>query len=318
MKLTVDCVLDAELSGLHSTSALAQLLAKAKLTQLEKPLETLICEQFGLQAAPDYPIAAIAAMADGLDVGKAYWLRADAVNLVLQRDCFSLGEPIPLQINLEHAKHMIASLNQHFNQDGLDFLIGNSGAWYLRVAQSPQIKTSLPGVAAGKNIHQFMPQGVESSRWLAVLNEVQMLLFEHPANVVRENTGELAVNSVWFSGGGVMPQLENLQNNTSVLVADSVFYQGLATLVGIPYQQLPKRLDTMMQSNVMSIRMQMPHLSHLDEVWFKPLLAALKSKKIKELVLNLGFYEKSLVAEIKPVDIYRFWRTSMPVISYFN
>ncbi|PKO52506.1 MAG: hypothetical protein CVU27_03730 [Betaproteobacteria bacterium HGW-Betaproteobacteria-20] len=297
---------------------MAQLLAKAKLTQLEKPLETLICEQFGLQAAPDYPIAAIAAMADGLDVGKAYWLRADAVNLVLQRDCFSLGEPIPLQINLEHAEHMIASLNQHFSQDGLDFIIGNSGAWYLRVAHSPQIKTSLPGVAAGKNIHQFMPQGVESSRWLAVLNEVQMLLFEHPANVVRENTGELAVNSVWFSGGGVMPQLENLQNNTSVLVADSVFYQGLATLAGIPYQQLPQRLDTMMQSNVMSIRMQMPHLGHLDEAWFKPLLVALKSKKIKELVLNLGFYEKSLVAEIKPVDFYRFWRTSMPVISYFN
>jgi len=257
-------------------------------------------------------------MADGLEVGKAYWLRADAVNLVLQRDCFSLGELVPLQINREHAELMIASLNQHFNQDGLNFLIGHSGAWYLRAARTPQIKTSLPGLAAGKDIHQFMPQGVESSKWLAVLNEVQMLLFEHPANVAREGAGELAVNSVWFSGGGMMPPLETLQNNANMLVADSVFYQGLATLVGIPYQPLPKTLAAMMQSNVMHVRMKMPHLSHLDEAWFKPLLAALKSRKIKHLILNLGFYEKSLVVEIKPIDVYRFWQTSKPVISYFN
>ena len=133
MKLTVDCNLPAELSILQNAelqqhSSLAYLLSKAKITSVAAPLEALICEQYGLLAAPDYAIAAIAAHADGLDVTEGYWLRADPVHLVLQRDCFSLGEPIPLMVEPEHAMGLVAILNQHFSQDGLTFLIGKSGS----------------------------------------------------------------------------------------------------------------------------------------------------------------------------------------------
>lgn len=333
MKLTIDCVLSAESSDLRSTCALAQLLAIAKVTQVAMPLEALVCEQHGLQAAPDYPIAAISAAVDGLDVGDAYWLRADPVHLVLQRDCFSLGESIPLPVIREHADSMIASLNQHFNQDGLVFMIGNSGAWYLYAAQSPQLKTTLPSVAAGKNIHQFMPQGLESSKWLAVLNEVQMLLFEHPANQSREAAGIVAVNSVWFSGGGVMPQTKALQNDTSVLVANSAFYQGLATWAGLPLLALPNNLDDLLLNSNQHLRLQLPSMNNLDDngfdqQWFSRLLSELKSNKIKQLRLNLGFYEKSLTVDIKPIDTYKFWlnpiwrnliwRNPKPVMDYLK
>lgn len=322
MKLTVDCVLTSELLGLHSASALAQLLAKAKVTHLDMPLEALISEQHGLQSAPDYPIAAISAAADGLDIGNAYWLRADPVHLLLQRDCFSLAEPVPLLVDSEHAERMIASFNQHFSQDGLVFLIGNSGAWYLRAEQTPKIKTTLPSVAAGKNIHQFLPQGLESSKWSSVLNEVQMLLHEHPANEARVSIGELAINSVWLSGGGMMPQRISTQNNVSVMIANSAFYRGLARLTSKTYQALPSSLDDILQEVTEHARLQLPP-SHLDEVWFNPLLLALESKKIKQLTLNLGFYEKSFIVEIKSTDTYKFWRNLIwrspkPVMDYLK
>ena len=326
MKLTVDCVLTPELLSLPSSSALAQLLAKAKVEQVEIPLEALICAQYGLQSRPDYPIAAIAAAADGLDVGRAYWLRADPVHLVLQRDCFSLGESIPLPVSSEHAKSMIASLNQHFNQDGLMFLIGKSGAWYLRAEQTPSIKTSLPSVASGKNIHQFMPHGLESSKWLALLNEVQMLLYEHPANEARESCGEVAVNSVWLSGGGLMPQSSvtqrpvthspATQGEASLILADSAFYHGLAKFADEPYQGLSSSLDDVLNHQVQHIRLQLPTANTL--VWFDMLMAALKAKKIKQLTLNIGFYEKSIIVEIKPIDTYKFWRSNKPVMDHFK
>lgn len=321
MKLTVDCVLTPELLSLPSSSALAQLLAKAKVEQVEIPLEALICAQYGLQSRPDYPIAAIAAAADGLDVGRAYWLRADPVHLVLQRDCFSLGESIPLPVSSEHAKSMIASLNQHFNQDGLMFLIGKSGAWYLRAEKTPSIKTSLPSVASGKNIHQFMPHGLESSKWLAVLNEVQMLLYEHPANEAREFSGEVAVNSVWLSGGGLMPQSPVThspvtQGEANLILADSAFYHGLAKFADEPYQGLPSSLDDVLNHQVQHIRLQLPIANTL--VWFDMLMAALKEKKIKQLTLNIGFYEKSIIVKIKPIDTYKFWRSNKPVMDHFK
>ena len=316
MKLTVDCVLTPELSNLPSSSALAQLLAKGSVAQVETPLEALICGQYGVQSTLDYPIAAIAAAADGLKVGDAYWLRADPVHLVLQRDCFSLGESMPLLVDAAHANSLVASLNQHFNQDGLMFLIGTSGAWYVRTEQMPTIKTSLPSVAAGKNIHQFLPQGLESSKWLAVLNEVQMLLFEHPANEARELFGELVVNSVWLSGGGLMPLRKSLLNDSDLIMADSIFYHGLATLAGEAYQVAPSCLDGVLNTPAQHIRMQLPNSNTL--AWFDSLLAALKTKKIKQLTLNLGFYEYSLMVEIKPIDTYKFWRTNKPVMDYLK
>lgn len=320
MKLTVDCVLTHQLSALQHDSGLARLLAKAQVTQVEVPLEALICTQHRLPAAPDYPIAAIAAAADGLAVGAAYWLRADPVHLVLQRDCFSLGEPLPLLVEREHAERMIASLNQHFSQDGLMFFIGESGAWYLQVLQTPQIKTTLPSVAAGKNIHQFFPQGLAAASWVAVLNEVQMLLHDHAANLARESIGEVAVNSVWLSGGGVMPlsvaPAAKLLSEVDVLVADGVFYQGLAKWADMPCQALPGNLNRLLLDCAQRahVRLQLPDTQNsqakqLDDTWFDPLLTALKNNKIQQLILNLGFYEKSLIVDIKPLDTYKFWRS---------
>jgi hypothetical protein len=316
VKLTVDCVLTPELSNLPSSSALAQLLAKGRVMQFETPLEALICGQYGVQSSSDYPIAAICAAADGLDVGDAYWLRADPVHLVLQRDCFSLDESMPLLVDAVHAKSMVASLNQHFNQDGLMFFMGASGAWYVRTEQMPAIKTSLPSVAAGKNIHQFLPQGPESSKWLAVLNEVQMLLFEHPANETRESVGEPAVNSIWLSGGGFMPQSLPVLSDVDLWVANSVFYNSLATLAGEAYQVVPSSLNDVLKASVQHARLQLPDINTL--AWFDSLLAALKTKKIKQLTLNFGFYEKSLMVEIKPIDTCKFWRSSKPVMDYLQ
>ena len=323
MKLTVDCVLNHELANLQSTSALSRLLAKAKVAQLSVPLEALICQQFGLNEKSDLPIAAISAAADGLAVGDNYWLRAEPVHFVMQRDCFSLSEPAPVFVNSAHAMLMVASLNAHFAQDGLVFCIGKSGAWYLRADKVAQITTTLPSVAMDKNVHHFMPQGVDSAKWKSILNEVQMLLHDHPANEARESSGELVVNSVWLSGGGVMPSSKVLQHDVDLIIANDVLNQGLAAWANISCQPVAASLDKILQSKAQHVRLALPQSNHsqtngLDETWFTPLFASLKNKQIEQLTLNLGFYEKCLVVVIKPLDIYKFWRKPKPIMQYLE
>jgi hypothetical protein len=323
VKLTVDCVLNHELANLQSTSALSRLLAKAKVAQLNVPLEALICQQFGLNEKSDLPIAAISAAADGLAVGDNYWLRADPVHFVMQRDCFSLSEPAPLFIKPEHATLMVASLNKHFEQDGLVFCIGKSGAWYLHADKVAQIATTLPNVAMDKNVHHFMPQGVDSAKWKSILNEVQMLLHDHPANEARESSGELVVNSVWLSGGGVMPAFKALPQGVDLIIANDVLNQGLAAWANIPCQPVAASLEKLLQSTAQHVRLTLPKSNHsqtnnLDETWFAPLFAALKNKQIEQLTLNLGFYEKCLVVVIKPLDIYKFWRKPKSIMQYLE
>lgn len=318
MKLTIDCALSNALLNLAEGGALVRLLSKASVRCLDLPLEAVVCSQYGLAPKPDYPIAPIAAAADGLDVGDAYWLRADPVHLLLQRDSFSLSEPMPLCVQREHAAFIIASLNQHFSRDGMTFMIGSSGAWYVRLATQPEIQTALPSVALGRNIFQYLPQGAAASTWVSYLNEVQMLLHEHPVNVERQSGHDAVINSVWFSGGGVMPSAFLKQNDTDLMLGNSPLYHGLAKWSGLAIRPVAQDLSRTLQSldAKLHVRVELSGLHVSDDNNFNILWDALRARKIKQLTLNLGCYEKTLVATIKPANIYRFWRSSVPVASY--
>lgn len=299
--------------------ALEQLLSKARVTIVPIPLEALIAQDFGLQANPDYPLAALAACADGLVVGEGYWLRADPVHLILQRDSFSLGEPVPLVVLPEQAEAVLTSLNRHFAEDGIEFLRGVSGAWYVKVAHAPQIKTTLPHAVLGRNVHGFMPQGTEAAKWRSLVNELQMLLFEHPVNLVREQQGALAINSIWLSGGGDRASLVKYSalkpRSTDLVLADTPLYQGLAQHVGINCEKVPEYFETLLSAYSPTSHLRLL-LSESGRDWFELIMEALKKRRLELLTLNIGCYEKCLVAQIRPWDLYRLWRRSKPVESF--
>jgi hypothetical protein len=243
-------------------------------------------------------------------------LRADPVHLLLQRDSFSLSEPVPLFIEYAHAQQIIASLNRHFSVDGMTFILGNSGAWYVRIDKQPELQTSLPAVALDRNIYQFMPTGADASIWHSYMNEVQMLLHEHPVNHERESMHQPVINSLWFSGGGVMSQAQPWQSADHLLLANSPFYHGLAKLLSLSVAPVDLHWPNHLSQTNCNIRLELPgqHLS--DDANFKRLLQALKNKQVRELVLNVGCYEKTLVATIKPLDTYKFWRKTKAISSY--
>jgi hypothetical protein len=307
VKLTVDFEFN---SALRQSDLLAKLLSKGKTTTVPMPLEALVSEQFSLKAAPDYPLAAITAHADGLDAHEGYWLRADPVHLVLQRDSFSLSEPVPMLMTTEHAQLLMATLNSHFLSEGLEFIQGNS-SWYLRLADDAQVQTNLPSVAIGKNIHGYMPQGAYAAKWRSMLNEVQMLLFEHPVNQLRESQGNLAVNSIWLSGGGYLPNQFNVQD-VELILTDSPLSQGLAKLAGINWQKIPSDATSIIEHLQQHIRLHLTPDSDVN-AWLNTFYQMIKERKIKQLALNIGFYDKCLVVEVTTWDLYRFWRSIKPV-----
>jgi hypothetical protein len=247
-----------------------------------------------------------------------YCLRADPVHLVLQRDCFSLHESFPLPLSQVEAQALVASLNQHFSRDGLHFMLGASGACYLLSNGTPQIQTTLPSVALDKNSHDFLPQGNDASYWLALLNEVQMLLHEHPINLAREAAGQLALNSLWFSAGGTLPTKPSLLARQASLMANSKLYEGMAKLGALPYAPLPDSLAHVLQQPASTMRLHLPCTEALDALWLTPLWQALKQAKISQLSLNLGFYERLIQLSIRPRDVYKFWRRPRALQAYWS
>lgn len=315
MKLIVDYALTHTTLGLTADSALSRMLAIAAISLHQKPLEALVAEQFGLTAQPDYPLAVIAAAADGLDVGNAYWLRADPVHMLLQRDSFSLSEPVPLQVEPEHAKSLILDLNRHFNQEDMHFVLGNSGTWYLRLNKTPQIQTTLPSVAMDRNIYSFMPAGADASKWLAYMNEIQMLLHDNTVNHVRESMQQPAINSIWFSAGGTLPPQQQGTHSAAAVVAVNALYQGLAEYAGVASLSPQLSLKQLLTQSCAELRVAMSD-QHAADDSFKLLFDALAAKKISHLTLNLGCYDQTLVANLRPADRFKFWRKRKALSAY--
>jgi hypothetical protein len=208
--------------------ALERMLARARVEPLPvATLEAWLCEAFRVKGGA---IAPVALEADGLKAGDAYWLCATPVTLHLRRDQLVLQPDIP--VAQEEADALCASLNAHFAADGLHFFAPRPERWYLRLDRQPGMSAVPLAQVAGRNIHDFLPQGEKALYWHGVLNEIQMLLFNHPVNAARDARGDFAINSVWLWGGGVAGEASSAYAN---VFGDSGLAAAFAQAAGVPW-----------------------------------------------------------------------------------
>lgn len=292
---------------------LQHLLAKGSVTKNTQTYEAALCQAFRVEQQPDWPAAALSWLGEGNEPDEGFWLYADPVNLQLQRDHFTLGLPAPLVLSKTEADTLCASLNQHFQEDGLAFKVGNSSRWYLRQAMPSNIVTSFPSQAAGRDIRDHLPKGRDGERWRSVLNEIQMLLHEHPINRAREEQGRPLINSFWVSGPGSLPSQGHVSPKT--VFATEPLARGLAKWAGKVALPLPDKFDF---SNEKEVLVVLEDGQENLEQSLAQIRAALRSRSIRRLTLNIFFRDRQLHVALKPNDLWKFWRKPQPLVSYFS
>jgi len=311
--------------------ALQTLLARGRRTQTQaNDMEGWLCETFGVARQQDYPVGPFSAMADGIDAENGYWLRADQVHLAVERDQLILTDSSTFALSQPESDHLVATLNQHFLPDGLHFCASHPLRWYLRLEHPPAISTRNIGQVAGHNIHSNLPRGPEELRWRALINEVQMLLFEHPVNVARENRGEAPINSIWPWGGGSLSSAPSRPLDQAW--SNDALASGLAMAGNIPHQTLPANADAwlnmaqagshllVLDSLRPAARYGTPHawrerLAQLEQQWFAPLEQALRKGAI-QLTLHAPTPHGTLSFNASRGSLWQLWRRQRPLIHY--
>lgn len=201
--------------------------------------EAALCQALGIVRQQDWPLAPITLQADGGDPGTDYWLRADPVHLGVMRDRIVLADSQALELDQAEADALVASIHGHFG-DSFGPLALQPRRWYLRLPQAPQMSTIPLSYAAGRDIDPLQPRGPDASRFRALLNELQMLLHDHPVNQRREARGQLPVNSLWLWGGGVLPKV---QPRTLKVAADHPDALALISFAGATRLSMDARID---------------------------------------------------------------------------
>jgi len=274
-------------------------------------------ERFGVPRQRDWPVAPFTLLADGGTPEGHFWMRADPVHLSVGRDTLAL-DGLALDLSLAEAEALVATLNRHFGEE-LAFRAPRPERWYIRCPQAPRLETTPPAAARGAAFGELLPRGADATRYRALLNEVQMLLHEHPVNVEREARGAPPANSVWLWGGGGLeaPRARPF----SVVLAEDPLAQGLALAAGVPRRMLPANagaaLSALPGEGKALIVLDAPYGMALERDWFAPLLAALEEGRIGMLTLILPGKESLLHVETVRSDLRHFWRTRKPLESYF-
>jgi hypothetical protein len=75
-------------------------------------------------------------------------------------------------------------------------------------------------------VFDHTPDGPEARRWRTLLSEAQVLLHNHPRNAARAEAGLVPVNSLWFWGGGILP--DSVASAYATLFSDDPVLHGLA------------------------------------------------------------------------------------------
>jgi len=334
-----------------SLPAIETLLAKSSQSENESQgVEAWLCRTFSVEKQQDWPVASITLLADkmgNMKVGNEYWLRADPVHLLVEYDQVILSDSLIFRISPEEACQFVDVINKHFAEDDLHLSSYGSGAkrqrmvflplcsdrWYLCVAKTPVIHTHLLSEVTSKNINNFLPFGAENMLWRGIFNEIQMLLHEHPLNQAREERGEPVVNSIWFWGGGVMPNL--ISSPYTHIWSNDVFPRALALACGTNYTELPENVETWQQSiapgrhlvflNSLHGKSQYgdaygwrESLKEMEEKWFLPLQAALKKGEIDQIVITTIDKGRARSFSITKSNLWKFWCVRKSLSTYVD
>lgn len=306
--------------------ALETILVRAEAMPLNAAsIEEWLCLAFGVE---DRAIAPVTLQADGRQPGTNYWLRADPVHLNLEHHEVVLQANVVLTV--DEAGALCATLNEHFAADGLRFVAPHPQRWYLELDSLPGISTSPLSLVAGKDIHAYLPQGPDALRWHRILNEIQMLLFQHPVNQAREERGEWPANGLWLWGGGFAPK--ELRCPFSRVCANDPVAAAFAAAAGTKNVPLPENATQCLAGGVAEtlvvwdgLRNALQHddlaawrdnVEYLERHYASPLLKALRGGKIEKITLDVPQPHASQRFVLTRGTAWHFWRKRRQIQPY--
>lgn len=256
-----------------------------------------------VRAIPAPPaVAAVTRQLDAADAAPHAWLRADPAHVradISGGRMLACGE---MGLTTDECEALIRPLRPLFGDEGMPISAPTPARWYLmlpREAKCPAFDP--PADVLGDDLEPHLPQGDAGRRWRRLLNETQVLLHNHPLNEKRIAQGQLPVNSLWFWGGGVLPDFVQVEAR---MFSDDALVHGLLRIAQAGVQPVPSRFGAALREGdaIFDLR-GLRDLSTLANDWLLPAYATMRADD----VLSLDFADGAQYV-LRRAQRWRFWR----------
>ncbi|MCS4232887.1 phosphoglycerate mutase [Stenotrophomonas sp. BIGb0135] len=275
----------------------AKALGRAERSSVDGGERAQLQRHFQLQPA-QWPVAALTRQLDVGDAGDAIWLRADPANVVPDmQGARMMGHGDTLRPDAEDVAQLLPALQPLFAGFGFILDAPVPSRWYLRLPPGTTLPDfHSPDDVLGDDLFAHLPDGDAGRRWRALLTEAQVVLHTHDWNQQRVADGKRAINSLWFWGGGALPQ--SVHTAHAQVRSREALLQALAKAAGL-------QADNEQQVDALVDLRQLRSLDQLGNDAIRPLLSALQRGELRRLVLD---FEDGVRFEIDKGQRWRFWK----------
>jgi hypothetical protein len=244
------------------------------------------------------------------------WACAAPVHLLTAIDHLQLAAPVPLPLEAAESAALLASLETHLAGTGFRLHSFPGRGWLCECPADLVCTAVEPAAAIGRNLRELLPGGRDAALVRALVNELQMLLHEHPVNEMRASRGAPAMNSLWLWGFGAA--VEPRAQVQGALLTDDAWLAGLWRLHGGEVGS-PDELSAHLRRSTTVLRVALApangdenlreQLAALDQ----SLLALARAALIDGTVQCLSVHTGQTAFEVPRHARWRLWRRSCPL-----
>ena len=303
-RLTLLLPATTRFAGAALPQVLARALGRADCLAHEAGDDAQLARHFQLLPKRWAPAALTRVVDGGIeDAGLSCWLRADPAYIrpdINGARLLATGDT--LGIDADDVDALLPALRPLFGDAGFTLDAPHPGRWYLRLPRESKLPDfATPAQALGEDVFEHIPGGAEARRWRVLSSEAQVVLHNHPHNAARAARGKPPINSLWFWGGGVLP--DHVTSTTPTLYSDDPLLQGLAHVAKLMPMPL-NAFNDFTADALVDLRMQRNPRALLD-AWMLPAAA---SAPHREVVFD---FADGPTFMLQSAQRWRFWRSPL-------
>ena len=303
-RLTLLLPATTRFAGAALPQVLARALGRADCLAHEAGDDAQLARHFQLLPKRWAPAALTRVVDGGIeDAGLSCWLRADPAYIrpdINGARLLATGDT--LGIDADDVDALLPALRPLFGDAGFPLDAPHPGRWYLRLPRESKLPDfATPAQALGEDVFEHIPGGAEARRWRVLSSEAQVVLHNHPHNAARAARGKPPINSLWFWGGGVLP--DHVTSTTPTLYSDDPLLQGLAHVAKLMPMPL-NAFNDFTADALVDLRMQRNPRALLD-AWMLPAAA---SAPHREVVFD---FADGPTFMLQSAQRWRFWRSPL-------
>ncbi len=288
-------------AGIALPATLAKALGRADRATLEAGRQAQLARQF--QLLPNrWAEAALTRVVDTdeADARLSGWLRADPAYIRPDiNGARLLGIGDALGIEQADVEALLPALRPLFGDAGFTLDAPTPSRWYLRLPREAKLPAfASPDDALGDDVFEHIVDGPEARRWRVLASEAQVTLHNHPRNAQRIAAGKVPINSLWFWGGGLLP--DSIASGFPTVFSDDVLLHGIARIGKL--DAMPMKDATLDIDDALVDLRAVRDPRAVVESWLAPVAASVSTR---EAVFD---FADGQVFTLRANQRWRFWR----------